>query len=56
MSEWVGILSHDGIVGIIRIPKLGWPVRCPKCKRVIGYGKDRAEARKIATNHRKQNK
>lgn len=55
-NDWgSGMADHSCIVGIIRIPGLGWPVRCGKCKKRIGYGKTQEDARKIAQNHRKNN-
>lgn len=49
--------SHAAVVGIIRVPGRGWPVKCPSCGNIGWFkerkGKDGAD--QAARNHRINN-
>jgi hypothetical protein len=47
--------NHGALVGIIRVPGKGWPVKCPSCGN-IGWELDKKEAAKLASSHRKANR
>lgn len=53
-NDWGMAKNHGAIVGAFRIPGRGWPVKCPSCGNV-GWFKERSDAQKAASNHRKNN-
>ena len=54
-NDWgSNVANHGAIVGIIRVPLKGWPVKCPSCGN-IGWRLYMKDAKELASTHRRAN-